>query len=77
MKTLKVFKSGNSLAIRIPKDWKLEEGEVYAIRQDNGILIIPNKLKWERLYDELEKVKETSDFLLERHQPQPQERDVL
>ena len=47
MKTAKVFKCGNSQAVRLPKDFQLDVDEVW-IKKDNGkitLQIIPRKLK--------------------------------
>jgi len=74
---LKVFKSGNSLAIRIPKEFELQEGEVYAEKHGDTIVIIPKKSKWKQLYKELEEIPETKLFLMNRHQPKIQERDIF
>jgi virulence-associated protein VagC len=39
MPIAKVFKSGNSQAIRLPKEFRLKVSEVELIRQGNDILI--------------------------------------
>lgn len=46
MKTTKVFKSGNSKAVRIPKDILIEGDEVEILKRDNEIIIreIPKDL---------------------------------
>ncbi len=77
MKTAKVFRSGNSIAVRVPKDFGLKEGEVYLKKEDSTIVIIPKESKWDRLYKELEEVPEASDFMIERNQPASQERESL
>ena len=77
MKTAKVFRSGNSIAVRVPKDFGLKEGEVYLKKEGNAIVIIPKESKWDRLYKELEEVPEASDFMIERNQPASQERESL
>jgi len=77
MKTAKVFKSGNSIAVRIPKEFGLKEGEVYIKKEDSAIVIIPKESKWERLYRELEDVSESGEFMTDRNQPEPQEREIF
>ena len=77
MKTTKVFKSGNSMAVRIPKGFGLKEGEVYIKREGDTIVIIPKESRWDRLYRELEGVPETRDFMREREQPEVQEREIF
>ncbi len=77
MKIAKVFRSGNSIAVRIPKEFGLKEGEVYLKKENNIIVIIPKENKWDRLYKELEEVPESDDFMISRDQPKIQERDIF
>ncbi len=77
MKISKVFRSGNSIAVRIPKEFGLKEGEVYLKKEDETIVIIPKESKWDRLFKELEGVHESRKFLRERNQPEPQSRDIF
>ena len=77
MKTTKVFRSGNSIAVRIPKEFGLKEGEVYLKKEEDTIVIIPKESKWDRLYRELEQVPESRDFMIERDQPEPQDREIF
>jgi len=77
VKKTKVFKSGNSIAVRIPKEFGLKEGEVWIKKEGEKIVIIPIEDKWNRIFRELEEVKETKDFLEPRNQPEIQERDLF
>jgi antitoxin VapB len=43
MQVTKVFKSGNSQAIRIPKDYQINAKEVYIDKQGEVIIIKPKK----------------------------------
>lgn len=38
--TTKIFKSGNSLAVRLPRDIAFEEGTEVEVRRDGGRLVI-------------------------------------
>ena len=73
MKTAKVFKSGNSQAVRIPKEFHLE-GEEVEIRKRGGSLVLrPTKKSWAALIESLEKF--TGDFMDQgRNQPPTQDR---
>ncbi len=73
MKTARVFKSGNSQAVRIPKEFHLE-GEEVEIRKRGGSLVLrPRKKSWEALIESLKKF--TDDFMEEgRNQPPAQDR---
>lgn len=68
MKTAKVFKSGNSQAVRIPKEFHLEGEEVEIRRQGGSLILRPRKESWAALIDSLKKF--TDDFMKEeRRQP--------
>jgi antitoxin VapB len=73
MKTARVFKSGNSQAVRIPKEFHLE-GEEVEIRKRGGSLILrPRKKSWAALAESLKKF--TDDFMEHgRNQPPAQDR---
>ena len=68
MKTAKVFKSGNSQAVRIPKEFHLDGEEVEIRRQGGSLILRPRKESWAALIDSLKKF--TDDFMEgERRQP--------
>ena len=46
MKTAKVFKNGNSQAIRLPKEFQFRGSEVYIKRMGNCVVIIPKDDPW-------------------------------
>ncbi len=78
LKTTKVFKSGNSLAVRLPKGFRINTGEVYIKKEGNCIILMPKEKKWDVLFEKLKKVREeTNDFLIERNQPLPQDRESI
>ena len=73
MKTAKVFKSGNSQAVRIPKEFQLEGDEVEIRRRGNMLILRPKSHSWTSLVDSLTKF--TNDFLADgRRQPPVQKR---
>ncbi len=76
MKKTKIFKSGNSLAVRLPKDYQINAEEVYIAKQDNKLVIFPKKEKWDVLFELLEET-EAKDFLKDRKQPKVQERELF
>jgi len=41
MAVAKVFKSGNSQAVRLPKEFRLDVEEVEISRQGEGLLLVP------------------------------------
>lgn len=41
MKTAKVFQQGNSQAVRLPKEFRFQEDEVYIKREGDTIVLLP------------------------------------
>ncbi len=73
MKIAKVFKSGNSQAVRIPREFHLEGTEVEIRRQGGSLILRPRKESWRALIDSLKQF--TGDFMKdERCQPPTQDR---
>lgn len=73
MKTTKVFKSGNSQAVRLPKAYQFRGGEVEILKRGNEVIIreIPKNLA--QAFTILSKLPE--DFLSERGDAPPQKRE--
>ena len=73
--TAKLFWSGNSQAIRLPKIFRLESSEVRIKKQGNRLIIEPITDDWSFL-DELKLIdKDFIEAVNEIAQTQPQERD--
>lgn len=51
MKTARVFKSGNSQAVRLPKDFTLDVAEVHVFRKDGDLVLRPVKKTWQDYFD--------------------------
>ena len=45
--TAKVFKSGNSQAIRLPKEFRLSTAEIFIYKSGNNLIITPKMNTWE------------------------------
>ncbi|HEY1372224.1 MAG TPA: type II toxin-antitoxin system VapB family antitoxin [Candidatus Binatia bacterium] len=76
MKTAKIFKSGNSQAVRIPKEFHLQGNEVEIMKQGEALVLRPRKGSWSALLDSLSKF--TDDFMEDgRRQPPLQRRKRL
>lgn len=74
MKTAKVFRSGNSQAVRIPKEFQLEGDEVEILKRGKILVLRPKKKSWATLIESLQKF--TDDFMGKgRNQPPVQKRD--
>ena len=75
--TAKVFKNGQSQAIRIPKEFCVDSDEVYIEKVNNTIIIKPKfKDKWDTFSQKLDKI-DTHDFLTQREQLPIQERELF
>lgn len=51
MKTARVFKSGNSQAIRLPKEFQLDVREVEIFRQNGDLVLRPLRNTWQEYFD--------------------------
>ena len=73
-KTAKIFRSGNSQAVRIPKEFQLEGTEVEIQRRGNALILRPKRKSWKAFVDSLERFSEDF-FETGRDQPKPEDRD--
>ena len=69
MRTAKVFKSGNSQAVRIPKEFHLEGAEVEIRRQGGSLILRPRKKSWAALIESLKKFSD--DFMEQGRNQRP------
>ena len=69
----KLFMSGRSQAVRLPKHLRFEGEEVMARRFGNGVLLLPVEAPWQLMREALDEFE--PGFTLQREQPQPQERE--
>ncbi len=74
MDIAKVFQNGRSQAIRLPKEYRFEESEVYIKKLDDIVLLIPKKSTSWKVFESSVNYF-TEDFLLERKQPGIQKRE--
>jgi antitoxin VapB len=72
MDTAKLFESGNSQAIRLPKAYRLPGKKVYLKRVGKAIVVLPEDSQWQPLLDSLSKF--SPDFMTDRNQPPQQHR---
>ena len=72
----KVFMSGASQAVRIPAEYRFTKDEVY-IRRDpqRGDLILSEVPGWNEIFAALDEAGIPEDFMADRDQAGPQERD--
>ncbi len=73
MAVAKVFRTGRSQAIRLPKEFRVDADEVYLKRTPEGFLVIP-KDPWEVFHEGIRDLSD--DFMAgERVQPRLESRD--
>ncbi|MSM39838.1 MAG: AbrB/MazE/SpoVT family DNA-binding domain-containing protein [Geobacter sp.] len=73
MKTAKIFQNGQSQAVRLPKEFRFEDSEVFIKKSGNVVQLIPRSDSWDSLFDSLKKF--SRDFMSERIQPEPDKRE--
>ena len=72
METAKLFMSGRSQAVRLPKAYRLAGTEVFIKKVGNALVLIPQTDPWETLVQSLDEFE--PGFQLEREQPTTQQR---
>ncbi len=75
MDTAKLFQSGRSQAVRLPKEYRFRGNEVVVKHFGNGVLLLPIDDPWQMLEAGLEAFE--PGFLLSREQPEQQMRDAI
>ena len=75
MQTAKLFKNGRSQAVRLPKECRFRGDEVFVRKYEDIVILFPKRSPWAPLVNSLDKF--TDDFMVERNQPEQQEREGL
>lgn len=75
MKRTTVFVNGRSQAIRIPKEYRFNENEVFIDKIGSVLRVIPIKNSWSPFIESLNNFSE--DFMINRNQPEEQQRENL
>jgi len=72
VKTAKLFKNGDSQAVRLPREFRFAGKEVLIKRVGSAVVLLPKAKSWDTLVESLEKFP--PDFMSEREQPATAER---
>lgn len=72
MKTAKLFRNGDSQAVRLPKEFRFEGSEVWIKRSGEAVVLLPKSGNLASLLASLDKFSD--DFMSERSQPAEQKR---
>ena len=67
MNTAKVFKTGRSQAVRLPKEFRFKDDEVAINKVGDLVILFPRKKGWDVLAKALKFF--TEDFMVDRNQP--------
>jgi antitoxin VapB len=73
--TAKIFENGRSQAVRLPKEYRFKDNEVFVKKINDIVLLIPKNSVWKVMEDSLEYFSE--DFMSDRNQPEAQKRENL
>lgn len=66
MKTAKLFRNGQSQAVRLPKEFRLPGGEVFVQRMGRCVVLVPKDKPWDGLFEAAAMF--TDDFMAGRDQ---------
>lgn len=75
METARLFMSGNSQAVRLPKEYRFGGDEVVIRRLANAVVLLPKDEPWQVMFDAVREFPE--DFVITREQPPVQEREPI
>jgi antitoxin VapB len=67
MNTAKLFKNGQSQAVRLPKEFRFKGDEVFIKKSGNAVILLPGKNSWDSLVSSLKRF--TPEFMASRNQP--------
>jgi len=76
LNTARVFRSGNSQAVRLPKQFRLKGSEVEIFRQGNDIVLRERDVNLERAFEIIAELPDDLD-LADRNRDVPQKRKGL
>ena len=66
MKTAKLFKNGQSQAVRLPKEFRFTGNSVFIQRLGNHIVLTPKEDPWSSMFEAAKRF--SPDFMSERDQ---------
>jgi len=75
MKTAKIFKNGQSQAVRLPKEFRFTGDHVFVKLTGNVVNLIPVRGFWNSIINSLPRFSD--DFMDDRNQPASQDRENI
>jgi antitoxin VapB len=73
MQTAKIFINGRSQAVRLPKEFRFEENDVFIKKIGKMVVLLPKDDPWSSLVNSLDQF--TDDFMENREQPDQNSRN--
>jgi antitoxin VapB len=70
MKTAKLFRSGQSQAVRLPKEFGFRGEDVFIKRSGSAVVLIPRVNSWNSLFGSPDKFSD--DYMSDRDEPAQQ-----
>lgn len=67
MNTAKLFTNGRSQAVRLPREFRFDEDEVFITRVEDMVILYPRRRGWDLLARGIARF--TADFMSTRDQP--------
>lgn len=71
----KLFKNGSSQAVRLPTEFRFEGKEVFIRKEGDKVILSPKPHSWDDFFDGPDRA--TADFMAEREDLPPQERELF
>jgi antitoxin VapB len=75
MDTAKIFQTGRSQAVRLPKAYRFDGHQVFVKRVGQAVILMPEVNSWDMMFEACDEF--SPNFMLERNQPEVQERPTL
>ncbi|MGH6949923.1 MAG: type II toxin-antitoxin system antitoxin VapB [Vitreimonas sp.] len=75
MKTAKLFRNGDSQAVRLPKEFRFAGSEVLIKHAGSAVVLLPLAKSWDTLLSSLDQF--SADFMNDRNQPASRTREAL
>lgn len=74
-KTAKLFKTGRSQAVRLPKEYRFEGSEVFIRKEGDEVILSEKPSSWEDFFRS--SVRPTDDFMSERVDLEAEKRELF
>jgi antitoxin VapB len=74
-KTAKLFKNGQSQAVRLPAEFRFSGREVFIEKQGDKVILRPKPIGWDDFFADPPRVP--ADFLTERIDTPPEKKDLF